>query len=238
MAKRRMISQDIILDEDFNSISVNAQNIFIRMLAVSDDFGVVPASAYTLNKLINTPPKVNLFECIQEIIDRKLGFYFVYEDKQFYLFKRERFDEYQSYLIQKRTKSEYLRLSKEIIESKDFQEILRNYSQHGVSPIEREEYKALSTKIKAKSIKSVFEKPTIEQLIEYGKEIELDKIGCDAFLDHFQSNGWLVGGKSPMKDWKASLRTWKRNSLKFNTNGKQNGLTKQSSTSDKYDHIK
>jgi hypothetical protein len=238
MAKRRMISQEIILDEDFNSLSINAQNIFIRILAVTDDFGFVPASSYTLNKLINTPKKIDLFKCIEEIIEKKIGFYFEYENKQFFFFKRDRFDEYQSYLIQKRTKSEYLRLSKEIIESKDFQEILRNYSEHGVLPIESKEYKVLSTKIKDKSKKSIFEKPSIEQIVEYGKEIELDKTGCDAFLDHFDSNGWLISGRSPMKDWKASLRTWKRNSLKFNTNGKQNGTTKQSASTSKYDHIK
>jgi hypothetical protein len=29
------------------------------------------------------------------------------------------------------------------------------------------------------------------------------------FVDHYTSNGWKVGGKSSMKDWKASVRQWK-----------------------------
>lgn len=28
------------------------------------------------------------------------------------------------------------------------------------------------------------------------------------FMDHFTSNGWKIGGKAPMKDWRASVRTW------------------------------
>ncbi len=28
------------------------------------------------------------------------------------------------------------------------------------------------------------------------------------FWDHYQSNGWKIGGKSPMKDWKAAVRQW------------------------------
>lgn len=30
------------------------------------------------------------------------------------------------------------------------------------------------------------------------------------FWDYYQSNGWKVGGKAPMKDWKAAAANWKR----------------------------
>jgi hypothetical protein len=30
------------------------------------------------------------------------------------------------------------------------------------------------------------------------------------FHDYFQSNGWKVGGRAPMKDWQAAARKWKR----------------------------
>lgn len=28
------------------------------------------------------------------------------------------------------------------------------------------------------------------------------------FYDHFNSNGWKVGGKAPMKDWRSAVNTW------------------------------
>jgi len=38
------------------------------------------------------------------------------------------------------------------------------------------------------------------------------------FINHYTANGWLVGGKSPMKDWKASAKNWISNSINFNSN--------------------
>ncbi len=32
------------------------------------------------------------------------------------------------------------------------------------------------------------------------------------FVNFYESNGWKVG-KNPMKDWKASIRTWESNSI-------------------------
>jgi len=45
------------------------------------------------------------------------------------------------------------------------------------------------------------------------------------FMNHYTANGWLVGGKSPMKDWKASAKNWISNSINFTksaTYGKSN----------------
>src|SRR5699024_8105848 len=36
------------------------------------------------------------------------------------------------------------------------------------------------------------------------------------FINHYTANGWLVGGKSPMKNWKASANNWITNSINFN----------------------
>ena len=113
MARRRMISAEIINDEEFNSLSIEAQNLFVRLLAVSDDFGVVPANPYSMNKIINTPPGIDLQKGITEIVGQKLGKIIDYEEKHFFIFKADRFDEYQSYVIKNRARSEYLRLSLE-----------------------------------------------------------------------------------------------------------------------------
>ena len=33
---------------------------------------------------------------------------------------------------------------------------------------------------------------------------------AENWLNHYEANGWMVG-KNKMKDWKASVRTWKIN---------------------------
>lgn len=54
-----------------------------------------------------------------------------------------------------------------------------------------------------------FVKPTIEQLKEYMREQGMNDI-AENWLNHYEANGWMVG-KNKMKDWKASVRTWKTN---------------------------
>jgi hypothetical protein len=44
-------------------------------------------------------------------------------------------------------------------------------------------------------------------------------------VDHYEANGWLVGGKSPMRDWKAAVRTWEHNEPRFSRNGRPGGMT-------------
>ena len=51
-------------------------------------------------------------------------------------------------------------------------------------------------------------KPTPDQVTEYAKSIDFDLDG-ELFCDFYISKGWMVG-KSPMVDWKAAVRTWKR----------------------------
>lgn len=53
---------------------------------------------------------------------------------------------------------------------------------------------------------SRFQKPTIEEIRQYCLE-EGYNVDAEQFFDFYESKGWLVG-KSPMKDWKAALRTW------------------------------
>lgn len=62
-----------------------------------------------------------------------------------------------------------------------------------------------------------FQKPTIPELIEAG----LDEKNANKFLNHFESNGWKVGGKGAMKDWRAAVRNWQSND--FNGSPQING---------------
>ena len=53
-----------------------------------------------------------------------------------------------------------------------------------------------------------FIKPTLEEVRAYCQERAND-IDAEKFIDFYESKGWKVG-KSAMKDWKASIRTWEK----------------------------
>jgi uncharacterized protein YdaU (DUF1376 family) len=56
-----------------------------------------------------------------------------------------------------------------------------------------------------------FMPPTLEQIRFYCNE-RLNNVDANKFIDHYTSNGWLVG-KNKMKDWKAAVRTWEKSSF-------------------------
>lgn len=53
-----------------------------------------------------------------------------------------------------------------------------------------------------------FVPPTVEEVERFCTENNID-INAQEFVDYYTSNGWKVG-KNPMRDWKASVRTWAR----------------------------
>jgi hypothetical protein len=59
-----------------------------------------------------------------------------------------------------------------------------------------------------------FVKPSLDEVIAYCQE-RRNSVNPEKFIDYYESNGWKVG-KNSMKDWKAAVRTWERNSFQSN----------------------
>ena len=53
-----------------------------------------------------------------------------------------------------------------------------------------------------------FKKPSIEEIRLYCQERN-NSVDPEKFFNFYESKGWVVG-KSPMKDWKAAVRTWEQ----------------------------
>ena len=79
-------------------------------------------------------------------------------------------------------------------------------------------YQAIPVQTRPKSERSArerFTRPGRSEVEAYAHEIGLPPGEADKFLDHFDANGWKVGGKTPMKSWKAALRNWQRRLPEF-----------------------
>lgn len=67
----------------------------------------------------------------------------------------------------------------------------------------------INKNISVESNKGKFQKPTIAEIDAYCCE-RGNTIDAEEFFNFYESKGWVIG-KSPMKDWKACIRTWERN---------------------------
>jgi hypothetical protein len=77
---------------------------------------------------------------------------------------------------------------------------------------------------------SAVEKPTIENVKAYFLEQNFPELEAIKFFNYFSSNGWLVGGKTPMVDWQAAAQNWILNAPKFISNEQQSNRAKHLNT--------
>ena len=54
-----------------------------------------------------------------------------------------------------------------------------------------------------------FTPPTLEEVSAYCRELN-SRIDPQQFIDYYTANGWVQGKGKPIKDWKATVRTWNR----------------------------
>ena len=66
-----------------------------------------------------------------------------------------------------------------------------------------------------------FVKPTLSEVQAYSSE-RGNIIDASAFVDYYESSGWMVGNKR-MKDWKAAFRNWERRRGEANHAGNSEG---------------
>ena len=60
------------------------------------------------------------------------------------------------------------------------------------------------------------QKPHLEDILNYFTQHEFEISEAQKFFNYYQSNGWLIGGKTPMVDWKAAAKNWMDKTQIFN----------------------
>lgn len=57
--------------------------------------------------------------------------------------------------------------------------------------------------------------PALTEVVSYFAEQNSSETEANKFYNYFQSNGWKIGGKAPMRDWQAAARNWMLNIPQF-----------------------
>ena len=70
--------------------------------------------------------------------------------------------------------------------------------------------------------------PSWNELLDFFNKKNFPEIEARKFFNYFSSNGWLIGGKTPMVNWEAAAQNWMLNVEKFNqTPNVKNNRAKQ-----------
>lgn len=107
----------------------------------------------------------------------------------------------------------YQKTTQEITESvmSDNPEITENITEDNHSKGKQSRVKESKGKIKEtpkgeKKTAPRFSAPTVDEVREYIRQQGYN-VDAEHFVDYYTSNGWKVG-RNPMKDWRATVRTW------------------------------
>lgn len=65
------------------------------------------------------------------------------------------------------------------------------------------------------------ESPSLDLVKDYFKYQDYPELEAERFFNYYTSNGWLIGGKTKMKDWNAAARNWMLTTSKFSINSPQ-----------------
>ena len=110
------------------------------------------------------------------------------------------------------------------------------YSVLGIGRVETDEDRRRKAEAEAEAEakkRERFAPPSLDEVKLQAAKIGLPEVEAEKFWNHFESNGWRVGGRSPMRKWPASLQNWNlRQREKSNTYGNNGNVNKPNPRND------
>lgn len=219
MAERRMFAKTIIDSDAFLDMPLSAQALYFHLSMCADDDGFINNPKKIQRMVGASDDDCKLLLMKRFIIAFESGVVVIKHWKIHNYIQRDRYkptiyQEEKKLLAEKENKAytecihdgymmdTQVRDSIELVKSKD---------SIGDAP--------QTTKTKR------FTPPTVDDVRAYCAERN-NNVDAERFVDYYTANGWQVG-KNKMKDWKAAVRTWERNTsknIKTSCNNPDDGL--------------
>lgn len=228
MAQKRMFDKRVIDSDEFLEMPLTTQAVYFHLNMRADDDGFIDNWKSVLRLIGGKDDDIKVLISKRFIIPFEKGVIVIKHWKINNLLRKDRYvetihrDEKEKLIIEKN--GEYslgIPMHDQVIESDDAinkNEIIND----GIPMVNQRstqysivEYSKVEN-IKENNKKKKFVKPTIEEIKKYCIERK-NSIDAEYFYDHYETTGWMVG-KNHMKDWKAAIRTWERNSKKYYSN--------------------
>ena len=217
----RIIKESICTSDSIDELSWFEEVMFYRLIVNCDDYGRFDGRIPVIkNRLF--PLKENITaESVKDGINKlaSAGLVFLYEtDGKPYLYlptwndhqnvraKRSKYPEPVSNMITSACKCNHVNANVPVIQSNPIQSESLSESV-SVSESEYEVNDVPDTNVGNTRSKR-FVPPTVDEVRAYCQDRQ-NGIDPQRFIDHYTSNGWMVG-RTKMKDWQAAVRTWEQ----------------------------
>lgn len=222
MARRRMIDPHFWESGDINKLDIFARYIFISMFSHADDEGRGIGGAAYIRSITFPFENISIakikkaIDAIGECCDVR---YYEVDGTEYYQLsnwtKWQRVDKPQESLLPTYSEND----------SKNGSENDSGVKEKKIKEEKEREYN---------SARARFIKPTLEEVKAYCDERK-NGIDPEAFIAHYDSNGWMVG-RTPMKSWKSAIITWEKNNKKNgNASSQKKGYFDH--PTENYDHL-
>ena len=211
MAERRMMTKKVTDDDNFMALSASAQALYLHLSMAADDDGFCNQVAVSMFKAHAS------VQDLQALLERRYIYQFengVIVIRHWRMANALRKDRYTETVF----KAELARLKLDDVGTYELvaerlpsgcQAVATCLPQDRIGKDRIGKDRIESAPAGAKTARSVFVPPTVEEVRAYCEERE-NGIDAARFVDYYAARGWMVG-KTKMKDWRAAVRTWERN---------------------------
>jgi len=209
MAERRMFAKTVIDSDAFLDMPLSTQALYFHLSMRADDDGFIN-NPKRIQKLVNcTDDDIKLLIAKRFIIPFESGIVVIKHWKIHNYIQKDRYKatvyQEERAMLQLKENNAYTLADAPCIQN--------GYNLDTQVRKEIELEKELESEIgnikSDKPTRTRFVPPTLEEVQDYCNE-RCNNVDAEKFINHYTSNGWMVG-RNKMKDWKAAVRTWEKN---------------------------
>ena len=209
MADRRMLTKKVTDDDNFMSLSSSAQALYLHLSMSADDDGFCNQVSLSMFKAHASVQDLEALLSKRYVYQFETGVIVIKHWRMANALRKDRYTPtaFQEELAQLRIKengaytmvgngtvAEWLPSGCQVVATgKDRIDKDRIDKDKGEAP---------------KKETTRFAPPTVEEVSAYCQE-RGNNVNPERFVNYYSSNGWMVG-RTKMKDWKASVRTWEQ----------------------------
>ena len=202
----RIIKESICTSDNIDQLSAFQETVFFRLIVNCDDYGRMDARPKILaSKLFPLKDiRVNqMEEALRALTSAELVILYEVDGKPFLQMKTwERHQQIRA----KKSKYPGPDSGTQVSDS-NCKQMIADDSKCPRNPIQSESESNPNPKENTRT-NARFTAPTVEDVTAYCRERN-NRVDPQRFVDFYASKGWKVGS-TPMKDWKAAVRTWEQ----------------------------